>query len=235
MGCDGGTIPTRDELVRTKKNPERKDKSSVREYQWQYCHLTQQKLTQPIVSCQLGHLYNKEAIVKMLLKRKNITGSNDTEEDEPILDTSVVDHIRSLKDIRELKLENNPVYDPKKAKAPSGDGAYNDTFQSAFICPIAGLEMNGSYTFIFDWTTGYVISERGHNVVKKDLTYAIHDENIVVLNPDEKSIQEEQNILKKNTRKMLSKKLKRTLGQETNSDTLEKSKMSNKKAKSAIS
>ena len=171
----------------------------------------------------------------MLLKRKNITGSNDIEEDEPILDTSVVDHIRSLKDVRELKLQNNPIYDPKKAKAPSGDGGYNETFQSAFICPIAGLEMNGSYTFIFDWTTGYVISERGHNVVKKDLTYAIHDENIVVLNPDEKSVQEEQNILKKNTRKMLSKKLKRTLGQQTNSDTLEKSKMSNQKAKSAVS
>ena len=63
MGCDGGTIPTRDELVRTKQNPEKKDKDFVRIYKWQYCHLTQQKLTQPIVACQLGRLYNKEAIV----------------------------------------------------------------------------------------------------------------------------------------------------------------------------
>ena len=28
MGCDGGTIPTRDELVRLKKKPEQKDKNS---------------------------------------------------------------------------------------------------------------------------------------------------------------------------------------------------------------
>ena len=224
MGCDGGTIPTRDELVRTKQNPERKDRNSVREYRWQYCHLTQQKLTQPIVSCQLGRLYNKEAIVKMLLKRKNVAG--DTDEDEPILDSAVVDHIRTLKDVRELKLENNPVFDPKKAKAPSGDGSYNDTYQSAFICPIAGLEMNGSYTFLFDWTSGYVISERGHNVVKKDPTHAINEDNIVYLNPEEKSTQEEQNVKRKDDRKILSKQLKRNHNYE--------SKTNGKKAKIAV-
>jgi len=44
MGCDGGTIPTTDELVKTMKKPERKDKVSGRSYGWQYCHLTQEKL-----------------------------------------------------------------------------------------------------------------------------------------------------------------------------------------------
>jgi len=118
MGCDGGTIPTRDELVRTKQNPERKDRDSVRIYQWQYCHLTQQKLTKPIVACQRGRLYNKEAIVKMLLKRRNIVGCVDSEKDEYIMDSAVVDHIRSLKDVRELKLESNPAYIPKIPKCP---------------------------------------------------------------------------------------------------------------------
>jgi len=231
MGCDGGTIPTRDELVRTKQNPERKDKNSVREYRWQYYHLTQQKLTQPIVSCQLGRLYNKEAIVKMLLKRKNVSSSGDTDEDEHILDSAVVDHIRTLKDVRELKLENNPVFDPKKVKAPSGDGSYNDTYQSAFTCPIAGLEMNGSYTFLFDWISGYVISERGHNVVKKDPAHAINENNIVYLNPEEKSNQEEQNIKRKNDRKVLSKRLKRNHNQRT---TIKESKTNYKKAKTAV-
>merc|ERR1712110_1044137 len=70
MGCDGGTIPTRDEQVRLKKKPEQKDKDSVRLYKWQHCHLTQQKLTKPIVACELGFLYSKEVIIEKLLDSK---------------------------------------------------------------------------------------------------------------------------------------------------------------------
>ena len=36
MGCDGGTIPTRDELVKLKKKPEQKDSDGHRLYKWQH-------------------------------------------------------------------------------------------------------------------------------------------------------------------------------------------------------
>ena len=58
MGCDGGTIPTRDELVKLKKRPEQKDSDGHRLYKWQHCAITQQFLTS-----EMGRLYSKEAVI----------------------------------------------------------------------------------------------------------------------------------------------------------------------------
>ena len=41
MGCDGGTIPKRDELVRQKKKKEQKDPDSERLYLWGHCSVSQ--------------------------------------------------------------------------------------------------------------------------------------------------------------------------------------------------
>ena len=102
MGADGGTIPTRCELVKTRQKPEQKDKDSVRIYKWQYCNLTQQPLVRPIVACELGKLYNKEAIIEKLLNAKSEGTSGERD--------YVADHIRSLKDVIELQLEQNPAF-----------------------------------------------------------------------------------------------------------------------------
>ena len=63
MGCDGGTIPTRDELVKLKKRPEQKDSDGHRLYKWQHCAITQQFLSKPVVACEMGRLYSKEAVI----------------------------------------------------------------------------------------------------------------------------------------------------------------------------
>merc|ERR1712029_1072818 len=110
MGCDGGTIPTRDELVKTAKRPEQKDKDSVRLYKWRHCALTQEPLDKPVVACELGRLYNKEAIIEKLLNAKS-EGSSSQE-------NGAADHIKSLKDIKELQLEPNPTF---VEKASVGD------------------------------------------------------------------------------------------------------------------
>lgn len=57
MGCDGGTIPKRHELVKTAKRPEQKDKDMARNANWTTCSITQQPLEEPIVTCELGKLY----------------------------------------------------------------------------------------------------------------------------------------------------------------------------------
>lgn len=57
MGCDGGTIPKRHELVKTAKRPEQKDKDMDRRAKWTTCSITQQALEEPIVACELGKLY----------------------------------------------------------------------------------------------------------------------------------------------------------------------------------
>ena len=225
MGCDGGTIPTRDELVKTKKNPENKDRDSVRAYKWQYCHLTQEKLVRPIVACQLGRLYNKESMIKKLLKRKKV----DCDQDEYVVENSAVNHIRNLKDIRDLNLTNNPAFDSNTSSPPAGDGTYVDRHMSAFICPITGLEMNGSYPFLFDWTSGKVISERGYKIVKNDANFSIDEENIVFLNPEPDSTQAKLMITKMNARRTKAKMLKRCGNDQAKKDSDKESSKSKKK------
>lgn len=47
-----------------------------------------------------------------------------------------------LQDVKELKLTDNPAYQKETAK--KGD-SYIDTQTSPYICPVVGLEMNGTY------------------------------------------------------------------------------------------
>merc|ERR1711973_676123 len=106
-------------------------------------------------------------------------------------------HIRSLKDVRELELTENPTLrhkDGRKSDAIVGDGGHNDLLKSRWVCPIAGLEMNGKFKFVFDWGKGRVLSERGHKIVmKNDPEMKISSEDLVVINAEEK--EEEESML----------------------------------------
>jgi hypothetical protein len=82
MGCDGGSIPRREELVKLKKKAEKADPTEVERIKWFTCAMSTERLKEPIVACELGHLYNKEAVIRALIE-KNI--------DEKF------SHIRSLK------------------------------------------------------------------------------------------------------------------------------------------
>ena len=130
MGCDGGTIPKRDELVRTKQKKEQKEKSMELAAKWQFCAISSNKLVEPIVSCQLGRLYNKDAVIEYLLDKSSAPN------------VSLVQHIRSLKDIKTLNLTIKSGYNEKK---PEIDGQYVDTQDSKFVCPVVGIEMNGLF------------------------------------------------------------------------------------------
>lgn len=102
MGCDGGTIPRRDELVRLKKKPEQKDKDAERQFRWLHCALTQQRLQQPIVMCGLGRLYSKQNVVEHLLEKEKMPES--------------AEHVKSLRDIKNLNLTPNPTYNKNDDK-----------------------------------------------------------------------------------------------------------------------
>jgi len=67
-------------------------------------------------------------------------------------------HIRSLKDVKELNLTENPAFFVC-ATGEKGD-AYIDEQKSKWICPISGQEMNGTFRFSFIWTCGCVLSDR---------------------------------------------------------------------------
>ena len=175
MGGDGGSIPTRDELVTLKKKPERKDSDGHRLYKWQHCALTQEPLTNNVVACQMGRLYNKESVIELLLSKDRSSA--------PPWST----HLEKLKDIIELKLTANPAYDANRI---SVGNAYNDRLVSPWICPITGLEMNGRFKFVFSWPGGKVVADRAIKVLQQDPAEApqFMYEDLVTLNPEEEEI-----------------------------------------------
>ncbi|KAF4528474.1 hypothetical protein B566_EDAN015936 [Ephemera danica] len=146
MGCDGGTIPRRDELVRLKKKPEQKDKESELSFRWRHCSITQQPLREPIVACGHGRLYCKESILEGLLDRSKLPEQ--------------AAHITSMKDVKELVLTPNPAYARAKGGEKGESGHYVDHRTSPYVCPVIGMELSGKFRFAFSWTCGCVVSEK---------------------------------------------------------------------------
>ncbi|KAL5016735.1 hypothetical protein ScPMuIL_006324 [Solemya velum] len=177
MGCDGGTIPTRDELVKTKKKPEQKDKSADLAAKWKLCALTQEPLRKPIVACQLGRLYNKESVLEFLIDKSKFECA------------SSFDHLKSLRDVKELNLTENPAL--KRREAEKGDG-YIDMQTADYICPVSGLEMNGKYKFCFLWGCGCMLSERAMKEVKAVVCHKcgkpFQTEDIIIMNGTEEEV-----------------------------------------------
>ncbi|XP_062262097.1 replication termination factor 2 [Platichthys flesus] len=173
MGCDGGTIPKRHELVKGPKKVEKVDKNAELAAKWKYCALSQERLRRPIVSCDLGRLFNKDAIIEYLL---------DKTAERP--NTETVTHIRGIKDIKELSLTDNPEWEGERRNA-KGD-RYEDINCGLFICPVVGLEMNGKHRFCYLQTCGCVFSERALKEVKTEICHKCGDpfkqEDIVFLN-----------------------------------------------------
>ena len=150
-----------------------KDPDSVRLYKWAHCALTQEPLEKPVVACELGRLYNKEAIIEKLLNAKSEGQTSD----------KIAHHIKSLKDVKELQLETNPAFNGEEASV--GDGGYNDSSKAKWICPLTSVEMNGRFPFVFDWSNGKVLSRKAYKMLKADEALAILEENLIILNPDE--------------------------------------------------
>ena len=193
MGGDGGSIPKRAELVKTSKKKEQADKDMARDAKWSHCAITQRELVKPIVACELGKLYNKESVLEFLLDRSSCDS---------------VTHIRGLKDVKELNLTPNTGYD-EKCRELAG---HFDTMASKYICPVAGVEMNGKYRFCFIWTCGCVISERAMKEVPSDVCHkcgkAFDATDVIVLNGDESDIESLK--LKMEERRLKAKQAKKS-------------------------
>ncbi|XP_064857729.1 replication termination factor 2-like isoform X2 [Oncorhynchus nerka] len=158
MGCDGGTIPKRHELVKGPKKVEKVDKNAELAARWKYCALSTEKLRRPIVACDLGRLYNKDAVIEYLL---------DKSADRP--NSEVASHLRGIKDIKELNLTDNPAWEGERRNT-KGD-RYEDMHCAMFICPVVGLEMNGKHRFCFLQTCGCVFSDRALKEVKTEICH----------------------------------------------------------------
>lgn len=138
MGCDGGFIPRRVEMVKTKAKAEQLDDSEILRTQWTCCFISKKPLERPIVACKLGRLYNKDSVVMFLLNRQESV-------DNDVL-ASELAHIKSLKNLINCNLKSSE----------SKESEY-------FVCPVTGREMNGKSKFYVTRLCGCVLSEQALN------------------------------------------------------------------------
>lgn len=206
MGCDGGTIPKRHELVKGPKKVEKVDKNAELAAKWKYCALSQEKLRRPIVACELGRLYNKDAIIEYLL---------DKSAERP--NAEAVAHIRGTRDIKELNLTDNPEWEGERRNA-KGD-RYEDIHCGMFICPVVGLEMNGKHRFCYLHTCGCVFSDRALKEVKTEICHKcgdpFKDEDIIVLNGTKEEVDKLREKMDEKRAKAKTKKSKKSKAAET--------------------
>jgi len=196
MGCDGGVIATSRKFLPGSteyKKPGRLHAGQVAEFRnpadaraiiLSQCALSNEKLTAPVVACELGRLFNKEVFLKYLLDENLKAVMQDDHK-----------HIRSLKDVTNVILTPNPEVEGGEAKAMVRGETVTITGSttSDFICPITLLEMNGKYPFFVHRPTGYVISEKAVKEVggeavlqtllgKEEVTF--NKEDLTLLAPD---------------------------------------------------
>lgn len=140
---------------------------------WNYCALSQEILRRPIVACELGRLYNKDAVIEFLLDKSS----------EKAL-AKAASHIKNIKNVTELRLSDNPAWEGDKGNT-KGD-KHDDLQRARFICPVVGLEMNGRHRFCFLRCCGCVFSERALKEIRAEVCHtcgaAFQEDDVIVLN-----------------------------------------------------
>ncbi|EIW70509.1 hypothetical protein TREMEDRAFT_23472, partial [Tremella mesenterica DSM 1558] len=142
MGADGGSIPDRRDLVKTKASAAQTDKAVLRE-QFFLCSLSKRPLSRPVVLDPLGRLYNKDAILEYFIDKTKY-GDGD----------KICGYLKSLKDLLTLNLSPNPAYAPQESITTALTSA-----RAPFVCPLSMKEMTGSVPFIALRPCGCVFSD----------------------------------------------------------------------------
>ena len=171
MGNDGGSIPTRRELVKNAaRNPNTSElKATQLEAQthaWTYCPLSNRPLAAPIVSDCAGALYNKDAILEQLLPKDDDVPASIIKEKEDVLQGRV----KGLRDVVEVKF--TLVKEGKDEKK---------------ICPITSKELGPSTKAVYLVPCGHAFSEVAIREVAGDTCVECNEpytnENIIPILP----------------------------------------------------
>ena len=158
MGGDGGNIPSRADMVRTKGfgsiqkasqggmgytpnyiakvSEETLNSKEQRKLGMRLCAISQNPLTLPIVVCKRGYLYSKEHLIERLL----IKSTNPLPEQFA--------HIKNLKDVKELN---------KPKRSANGN----------LLCPVTHDELDDGVTrCVFLWSCGCLVSQTASDLDK---------------------------------------------------------------------
>lgn len=162
MGNDGGSIPSRGELVKTKSAPKKVQETATanNDFAWKYCALSRAVLMQPLASDAFGRLYNKESIIRYVLDN---SAYGDASKD--------LSHITSMKDVVELKVA---------------------TSEGKNICEVTRRDMNGLTKFVYVSQCGHTFAaEALKNIDSSECLICSKPctvDDIIPLNPNEKDL-----------------------------------------------
>jgi hypothetical protein len=92
MGNDGGNIPTRFDLVKTRSRERKRVTKELKKASTRLCNLSKSRLTPPICICRKGFIFNKLDLISAILEKSL---------------PSHLCHIKSLKDIKEVPLPSS--------------------------------------------------------------------------------------------------------------------------------
>lgn len=125
-GNDGGVVATKRYLIKTKdaeyKNKRGQDDSTL-VARMSTCAVSGEPLKEPVVCDELGSLFNKEAVLALLLERASASRSAAV--------SPAFAHIKSIKkDVISVTATPNPAYK-------------GDNNVAAFVCPVSMIEANG--------------------------------------------------------------------------------------------
>lgn len=167
MGNDGGSIPTRRELVKeAARNPTateiKESQHEQQEYYWTTDPISREPLSQPVVSDANGKLYNKATILEFLVEGAR------KEDAETITQGAV----KSLKDVVEVKFEVDEEA-TKQANGSAKHGMWN--------CPITGDKLGPGSKAVYLVPCGHAFSGSaikevsGEKCLTCDTEYASND------------------------------------------------------------
>jgi len=159
-GGDGGCIPTRRDCIVSIKATEKEAENVAGRLatieRWQKCSMTYEDLKiGKIVTDGLGNLFNRSAIVEALMDAKLAK--------EPL--AGGFHHIRSLKDVLEVKLTRTKASMKRTRKLHGEDLDYHS--QVSVICPITQQRAGGGHQFICVRSCGCVMSQKGLLIMMK--------------------------------------------------------------------
>ncbi|KAL8658494.1 MAG: hypothetical protein Q9226_000947 [Calogaya cf. arnoldii] len=136
MGNDGGSIPTRRELVKeAAKDPNntqvKETQTEKLQYYWSHCSLSQKPLSPPIVSDSTGNLYNKDAILENLLSTNKDSQDGNVAGNERTAGT-----IKSLRDVVEVRFSIDEEADEDSKSNSNEVRLCNTTYSTENVIPI---------------------------------------------------------------------------------------------------
>jgi len=147
MGNDGGSIPTRRELVKEgardlTTTQVKEIQTEQQEHYWSTCALSHEPLSLPVVSDALGTLYNKDAVLDRLL-----AAGQDDKAGLEARGEAFKDRLRSLRDVVEVKFQIDDF-------AKEGG-----TASKRWVCPVTGKALEPGVKAVYLVPCGHAFAK----------------------------------------------------------------------------